>query len=85
MSHVTDDFMGEGYAVDGPSIQRFELLVREEVAVHEKGKSIQNEISLPEQLQQKGDKEGCTDQFQHQSFVVIKLHFEVLGAQEKQG
>ena len=28
MSHVTDDFMGEGYA-DGPSIQRFELLVRE--------------------------------------------------------
>ena len=48
MSHVIDDFMGEGYAVDGPSIQRLELLVREEVAVHEKGKSIQNEISLPE-------------------------------------
>ena len=48
MSHVTDDFMGEGYAVYASSIQRFELLVREVVAVNEKGKSIQNEISLPE-------------------------------------
>ena len=48
ISHVTDDFMREEYAVDGSSIQRFELLVREVVAVNEKGKSIQNEISLPE-------------------------------------
>ena len=48
MSHVTDDFMGEGYAVYAPSIQRFELLVGEEVTVHEKRKSVQNEISLPE-------------------------------------
>lgn len=48
MSHVTEDFIGEGYAVNGPSIQRFKLLIREEVAVHEKGKSVQNEISLPE-------------------------------------
>jgi hypothetical protein len=48
MSHVTEDFIGEEYAVNGPSIQRFKLLIREEVAVHEKGKSVQNEISLPE-------------------------------------
>ena len=48
MSHVTEDFIGEGYAVNVPSIQRFKLLIREEVAVHEKGKSVQNEISLPE-------------------------------------
>ena len=48
MSHVTDDFIGEGYAANGPSIKRFKLLIREEVAVNEKGKSVQNEISLPE-------------------------------------